>query len=340
MGVFETKVGTWAVDYTYKGKRYKKVVALSRKQAQDIERKILTDIKLGVFFPDLDKQEVTFSEIAEKYWALHGSKTRGADSFKYTFDKIVARFGFMKVADISTEEIQTFYNDTWARTSASTANRHFSLFRAIINKAISLKLYKGQNPCVGVVRQRENPPRDKYFTKDDIKNLILNAEERLKPLIAFAVLTGCRKGEILNLRHRDIDFYGGIIRITMSKSGKPREIPMSNDLRPILWAMRGNPQDKVFNITVPALRYSWGRLLKKLGFGDGYVFHSCRHAFASLYLQNGGNITDLQRILGHAKIELTMRYSHFSQQYLKQAIRVMDGVVALPAPQNPQLEEK
>jgi integrase len=137
-----------------------------------------------------------------------------------------------------------------------------------------------------------------------------------------------------------VDFYGGIIRITMSKSGKPIEVPMSDDLRPILWNMRGNPQDKVFNITVPALRYSYYKLLKKAGLEEGYCFHTCRHTFASLYMQNNGNITDLQRILGHARIELTMRYAHFSPQYIKQTIKVMDEIVSLPKIQNIVLEQK
>jgi integrase len=237
----------------------------------------------------------------------------------------------MKVADITTEDIQTFYNDAWERSSPSTANRAFNLYNAIFNKAINLKLYKGQNPCKGIVKQRENPPKEKYFTKEDIKSLLLNAADKLKPLLAYLLLTGCRKSEALNLLNRDMDFYSGLIRITKSKSGKPREIPMSDDLRPILLAIRGNnPQDKVFNITVPALRYSFEKLLKKVGLTEGYSIHTCRHTFASLYMQNSGNITDLSKILGHASLKLTMRYAHFSPQYLKQTIRVMDGIVALP----------
>ena len=126
----------------------------------------------------------------------------------------------------------------------------------------------------------------------------------------------------------------------LSCHSTPRSVNPVKYTRPILWSMRGNPQDKVFNITVTALRYSFERLLKKLGFGDGYCFHLFRHTFASLYMQNNGNITDLQRILGHARIDQTMRYSHFSPHYIRQTIKVMDGLVSLPVPQNLQLEQK
>ena len=339
MAVFETEVGTFGIDYRYKGKRFRKVVATTRKLALDIERKILTDIKQGAYFPDLDKHNATFAQIAEKYWALHGSKTRGADTFKYTYNKILERFGHMKVANITTEDAQKFYNDTWERTSASTANRQFTLFRAIINKAITLKLYKGQNPCAGVIRQRENPPREHYFDREQIKALITNASDELKPLLAFSILTGCRRGESLALCGKDMDFNAGIIRILMSKSGKGREVPISRDLLPILLDLRKGPFEKVFNITVPALRYSWGQLLKKLGM-EQYHFHDLRHTFASHYMMNGGSITDLQKIMGHSRIEQTMRYAHFSPHYIQKTISVMNGVVSLPQSQSLQLEQK
>jgi hypothetical protein len=75
----------------------------------------------------------------------------------------------------NTPELKQIYEDK--------KNEHLS------NKEMRLKLYKGQNPCVGVIRQRENPPREKYFTIEDIKNLLLNAEGIIKPLLAFALLT-------------------------------------------------------------------------------------------------------------------------------------------------------
>ena len=256
MGVFETENGTFGVDYRYKGKRYKKVVAITRKLAQDIERKILTDIKEGKFFPDLQTQDIIFAEIAEKYWTLHGSKTRGAASFKYMFDKILERFRHMKVADITTEEVQKFYNDTWERTSASTANRWFSLFRAIINKAINLKLYKGQNPCLGVIRQRENPPREHYFDREQIKALLINATAELQALIAFSILTGARRGESLALYGKNIDINAKVIRILRSKSGRGREIPISQDLMPLLFH---------FEISIPTERQPEKHHRKSIG---------------------------------------------------------------------------
>lgn len=48
-----------------------------------------------------------------------------------------------------------------------------------------------------------------------------------------------------------------------------------------------------------------------------------RHTFASQFMMNGGNLYDLQKILGHTKIEMTMRYAHLSPDHLASAINIV-----------------
>jgi len=54
-----------------------------------------------------------------------------------------------------------------------------------------------------------------------------------------------------------------------------------------------------------------------------FRFHDLRHTFASHFMMNGGNIYDLQKILGHTQIEMTMRYAHLSPDHLAEAINVV-----------------
>ena len=53
-------------------------------------------------------------------------------------------------------------------------------------------------------------------------------------------------------------------------------------------------------------------------------FHDLRHSFASNYMMNGGNVFDLQKLLGHTKIDMTMRYAHFSPNHLQGSLRFMN----------------
>ena len=54
----------------------------------------------------------------------------------------------------------------------------------------------------------------------------------------------------------------------------------------------------------------------------GQISHVLRHTFTRYFMMNGGNILVLQRILGHASIVDTMKYSHFSPENLEDAIRL------------------
>ena len=55
-------------------------------------------------------------------------------------------------------------------------------------------------------------------------------------------------------------------------------------------------------------------------------FHDLRHTFASNYMMNGGNVFDLQKLLGHTKIDMTMRYAHFSPNHLQSSLRFMNMI--------------
>ena len=59
----------------------------------------------------------------------------------------------------------------------------------------------------------------------------------------------------------------------------------------------------------------------KIRLPAGKMTHVLRHTFASHFMMNGGNILVLQRILGHASIVDTMKYSHFAPNHLEDAVR-------------------
>jgi len=52
----------------------------------------------------------------------------------------------------------------------------------------------------------------------------------------------------------------------------------------------------------------------------GQCTHVLRHAFASYFMMNGGNILALKEILGHTSLNMTMRYSHLSPEYLQDVV--------------------
>lgn len=319
--------GTKTLDYRdNQKKRHRETIVGSITFAQELLMKRKTEIAEGRFFPNRQKQKLTFAEAADKYWALHLSKKKSAPKMKYTLEYLKKQFRNVPLVNMTTEKIQEFYNQRRTEVSPSTANRHLTLLNAIINKMIRLKIYKGENPCIGMVKEKENPAREQYLEPEEIAKLVNCIQERSKALILFAVYTGMRRGEILRVDWKDINFSTNMINIDESKSGRKREVPINADLKRVLQNLNPQKSGKVFPLSEKQVEYDFKHALAESKIKK-IRFHDLRHTFASLYMMRGGLLTDLQHILGHSDLKMTQRYAHFSPNYLRKSIAIMNDLV-------------
>ena len=327
MAVNDNKNGTCTIDYRdSEGKRHRKLIKGSKTFAKEVLHKIQTEISEGTYFPERVKQKITFRQAAEKYWELHGSKTRSAKKLKYTFDKIVEYFGDRPLVNISVEDMQIYYNMVLDRTSGSTANRYFTTVRAIINLMTKLRLYTNLSPCVGVIRKPENPMRTEFLSKEAIVAIVKAASERYRPFLICAITTGLRRGEIMNLDWRDVDLNTNKIHIHIAKSGKSREVPLSEDARKLFLSLEPKLEGKVFFLTEAMIRLDHKNAMRDANLPH-MPLHTLRHTFATQFRINNGNLNDLQDFLGHSTMALTKRYAHLNTEYINQAIQCINGLI-------------
>jgi integrase len=104
--------------------------------------------------------------------------------------------------------------------------------------------------------------------------------------------------------------------IVNTKGNKPRSIPISVELAARMPKKTGH----LFGSSIKAFRHAVDRA--GINLPKGQMSHVLRHTFASHFMMNGGNILVLQRILGHASIVDTMKYSHFAPEHLEDAVRL------------------
>ncbi|WP_325167893.1 tyrosine-type recombinase/integrase [Pseudomonas lactis] len=149
---------------------------------------------------------------------------------------------------------------------------------------------------------------------------------------AALIFTGARKREVLNARWEDIDLNRQVWRIAVNKSGKPRYVPLSNSVLQLLADLKlelsdGDSLIKDSEWLFPnpetgkayvQIYYSWDTARKLAGL-PGFRMHDLRHTFASLLINAGRSLYEVQRILGHTQIKTTQRYSHLSQDTLVDA---------------------
>jgi len=149
-------------------------------------------------------------------------------------------------------------------------------------------------------------------------------EKRMYALICTLIDTGARIDiELLDLRRGDIDFDNLLIRL-MGKGGKERLVPMSLDLRKILfnWLKTHNhefvfPTKKGYRQSHRNLLRDFYELCDQLGIKSARnSFHTFRHTFATEYLRNGGGELYLQKTLGHTTLSTTRKYAQITAQDL------------------------
>ncbi len=163
-------------------------------------------------------------------------------------------------------------------------------------------------------------------------------EPEWRAMILTALRTGMRMGELLALRWQDVDLIAGRItlrqnavngKIGTPKSGKPREIALSEEARLTLKGHRHLKGPLVFcdeggrMLTKGELRHPLLRACKRAGLRE-IGWHVLRHTFASHLVMRGAPIVAVQDLMGHSTIQMTMRYAHLAPHVTREAVQLLD----------------
>lgn len=150
----------------------------------------------------------------------------------------------------------------------------------------------------------------------------------IKPILICALHTGMRSSEIKSLKWSCVNFEEGYIDVLKTKSGRPRQIPLSDSLMDEL-----NKIKKLsgYVFTNPKtlkpytnIRDKFTDLCEKNGI-DSIRFHDLRHTAATRMVASGIDIVVVQDILGHANLSVTQRYSHPVPDRKKKAIEALNN---------------
>lgn len=327
MGTIRKRGKVWYVDYYYKGKRYIKAISKHKRLAElvlkDIEVKIEKEEHLGIHATG----RITFPSMAEKY--LEFSKTNKAEkSYKrdiLSLKHLKEFFGNAYLQEITTEKIESYKNQRAEKVSNATINRELACLKHLFTKAIEWG-YIDKNSSKKVKLLKEPPGRVRYLEKDEIKKLLKNCSDNIRPIVITALTTGMRLSELFNLRWQDIDFEEKVIIVRNSKNNESRILPMNQTLYSTLVAL---PRTNEFVFTskngnpYKSIKTSFKNALKKAKI-ENFRFHDLRHTFASHLAMNGWNLRTIQQLMGHKTFAMTLRYSHLSKTHLQEAVYSLD----------------
>jgi site-specific recombinase XerD len=236
------------------------------------------------------------------------------------------------MSEYNVDDIENYKQKRLQSISPTTLNIELRSLKSTFNSAVKWELLK-ENPFrkVSVLKIPQRPPI--YLTKEDFKKLISVVKEPLlRDVFLFAVLTGFRKGEMLNLKWSGVDLQKRQVTIENSegfttKSGKSRTIPLNDAVFDMLSKRNAerNRCEYVFHrkgykLNDLYLTHRFKKYVVDLGLNPQLHLHSCRHTAASWLVDAGVSLYIVQNILGHANIATTQIYSHLSQNTLQESV--------------------
>lgn len=330
------KRGDWWIDYRGSdGKRHREPVGAgaSYSLAKEVLAKRLTAVSEQRHFPGRVANAKPFSEVMDGFWEKHGRFMRG-ESWGGCFKVIRRTFGSKRIGSITAGDCQAFYNEIAAPRQEgqpprySTANRYLTLLRLIFNRAADWGEFHGDNPCGRVRKGKEPAHRIKFLSQEEMTRLLDVSHPRLRPIVACALLTGMRRGEMLTLTWENVSLETDTIHILRSKSGKARQVPVGAKLREVLTTLGPRESGSVFELSEIMLRRYFDVALRKAGILD-FRFHDLRHTFASHFVMRTNDLPTLQMLLGHSSPVMTQRYAHLSKGHLATNVAVFESAIPL-----------
>lgn len=364
----------WYASYSLPGgKRIKESLGTEdKRQAQELHDKRKAELwrvdRLGDF------PEVTFEEACLR-WLEEKADKKSLDTDKGRMGFWLEHFEGVKIKDITEAKIYAVVSrmqnrkakEIWQQrvdaakrkgkeapafeakpVTTSTKAKHLALMKAILRAAERDWKWLEKAPVIKIPSVRNK--RVRWLEHEEAKRLIDECPEPLKSVVKFALATGLRRSNIINLEWQQIDMQRRVAWVNPedSKSNRAIGVALNDTACKVLRDQIGNHHKWVFVHTkawhrpdgslTPDVRKmrvddgrAWNSACKRAGIED-FRFHDLRHTWASWLIQSGVPLSVLQEMGGWESIEMVRRYAHLAPNHLTEHARQIDSIFAEDVP--------
>ena len=294
--------------------------------------------------------------------------------------RVYAAIGHIRLDKLTTREIQKFINSlakdgvnehTGKPLSRKTMIHYLSFISTIIDYAIKMDMLS-DNPCRRVTIPKGSKKERKILTIEETEeffNLLKTAPLKYRAFFTLDIYSGMRRGEMLGLEWKDIDFQTGVIHIqrtsnytktngiytdTTKTESSVRfvKVPMEvidvlllykeeQDEEHIKLGSKWHDTDRLFvkydgQPMNPQTPYSWLKEFCEKSDFPFYGIHQFRHLHTSLLIGAGIDPTTVSGILGHSQVSTTLNlYSHMFRENQIKAYDAVANALSFTAKDNP-----
>lgn len=326
----------WHYDFTVKGVRFRGSTETEDKRtAKNIEATLRSEaIEQGYLGK---KPSITLSKAAGRLWLEYACHLKSKAAVDAHCQHLIAGLGKdILIENLTGDMISTYVaksrlekinpkSKKWRIVSPSTINRRLSTLRRIITMAKDNWGYATPDIKLSKYFLIEPEGRTNWLSYEEAEYLTMVAADHLKPIIRFALATGLRTKEILNLRWEKVSFQAMQMEFIVKSNnpqGKKHTLPITSPIMEILQGQKPKAKGYIFTYEgqkINKLRRSFKTACKNAGIED-FKFHDLRHTAATWMRRNGVPLDVVQEVLGHSDITTTKRYAHVEMDDKRNAL--------------------
>jgi site-specific recombinase XerD len=296
-----------------------------------------------------------------RFIQLKSLRERTQDEYVRWVTRLAKHCGVASASLLSQEEVLGFVHHLQQRHNyeGSTLNQCVCGLRLFFRDHLG----RADWTCWSQIRIKRSVPIPTVLARAEVKTLLASVKAaRFYNVFALMYHCGLRLGEVCRLEVSHLDRARGVLRVVNGKGGKHREVPVSPEMFARLgawWLQHKNPR-----FLFPGVGRAWkekygcARTAQRVALApmseasvqqamkaailtsrltkQGINCHALRHSYATHMLEEGVSVRQLQSYLGHASIEVTVKYLHLtnvSETRAQQALGTLYAQVIAPAPQ-------
>lgn len=318
-------------DFTWKGRRfYGSTGCKYRREALAYESRIRSEATL----PTNNREPLSLDQAAGLY-EEHAGVQPSWRIAEYMIAELIKGLGGNKLlGEISQRDLQAYFAKRRHGRTNSSVNREIDIARAIWRKADKARFGVGEMPDWKALRLKVPKCDPRELGEDEEYRLFAALRADVADACDFALKSGWRRAEVINLRWSDCDL-GNRQAKTRVKGGDVIKRPLTATL---LALIANQPKAGPFVFTyvckksrakrrageryqvTPTILKTAMRAAKKAAEIDGFRFHDFRHTRGTRIVRNTGSLAAAKAALGHRSINTTLRYAHVLDDDVRNAL--------------------
>jgi integrase len=308
----------------------RKVQASTVQEARDLlaaERARVEKVRTLGYTPP---SQISFAEASERFLAHQRPRlcASGYERCRGIVEDHLKPFFAGELRSVTRASVNRFVTARSAEMSPSSVIKELNVLKRMLRLCEEEWELIPVNPSRGVRPPRAPAGRLRYLQPTELRALLEACPEWLRVVVAIAVATGMRRGEILKLRWLDVDFTNNRILLPQTKNGEGRIVYLNKmaqaALRSVPFTAETKPKDLLFpNLNGPQVSMHFARVCRRLAIPD-FRFHDLRHTTASWLRMKGADVHTVAQVLGHKDLRMAIRYQHLSPEFLAQAVGRLD----------------